>query len=57
MNSRNDILQRKKNIFADDEHKFVVHEHIFKGDKYKFTGHEYKMDIVYGKFRFTGTSR
>ena len=30
-------------MFADDEHKFAVHEHMFTGCKHKFMEHEYKI--------------
>ena len=35
----------------------MVHEHTFAEGEHMFTVHEYKIDKVYGKFRFTGTSR
>lgn len=55
--SRKMYLCNVKCLFAGDEYKFAVQEHIFKDYEHKFTGYEYKIDIVYGKFRFTGTSR
>ena len=57
MNSSNDILQRKKNIFADDEHKFKVYKYMYAVCEHMFTDYKFKIDIVYGKLRFTGTSR
>ena len=57
MKSRNDVLQRKKNIFADDEHKFKVYKYMFAVCEHTFMDYKYKIDIVYGKLRFTGTSR
>ena len=41
-------------MFADDEHKFAVHEHKFADGEHKFMVHEYK--IIYRKTTFfTGT--
>ena len=57
MKSRNDVLQRKKNIFADDEHKFKVHKYMYAVCEHTFMDYKYKIDIVYGKLCFTGTSR
>lgn len=57
MNSSNDILQRKKNIFAGDEHKFKVYKYMYAACEHTFTNCKFKIDIVYGKLRFTGTSR
>ena len=57
MNSSNDILQRKKNIFADDKHKFKVYKYMYAVCEHMFTDYKFKIDIVYGKLRFTGTSR
>ncbi len=30
-------------MFADDEHKFTVHEHTFMDGEHKFMEHEYKI--------------
>lgn len=30
-------------MFADDEHKFTVHEHTFMDGEHKFMKHEYKI--------------
>ena len=37
-------------MFADDEHKFAVHEHKFADGEHKFAVHEYKIFNCIAKF-------